>query len=184
MWYFRNDDLSITAWNYSVVLAARLFFVIRPIKSLIYGVVVAVDVIDAKAPFWRNDGPRIASNIPTSNLRLWEQLKTLRIRFIIAVLCRPQNFITEEAWISSIFLLAGGSIPYSSKTAAKQPYLTNFFWYVEFSFGELGFYWNYYWFFAFPYPPISFANWKQQGGQRSESRYAKILLPYSLAQAL
>lgn len=28
------------------------------------------------------------------------------------------------------FLLAGGSLPYSSKTAVKQPYLTNFCWYV------------------------------------------------------
>lgn len=33
-------------------------------------------------------------------------------------------------YLDCYFPLAGGSLPYSSKTAAKQPYLTNFCWYV------------------------------------------------------
>ena len=36
-----------------VARAARLFFHSRPIKFLIYGVVVAVPVVDAKTPSWR-----------------------------------------------------------------------------------------------------------------------------------
>ena len=54
MWRFHGGVLQRTARNRSKVRAARaarLFtFVIQPMKVLICGVVVAVPVVDAKAP--------------------------------------------------------------------------------------------------------------------------------------
>ena len=39
--------------------AARLFLLARPIKLLIYGVVVAVPGVDAKAPYFLNNSRAI-----------------------------------------------------------------------------------------------------------------------------
>ena len=53
MWYFHVVVSQRTARTCSYVRAARaarLFFLTRPIKFLIFGVVVAVAVVDAKAP--------------------------------------------------------------------------------------------------------------------------------------
>ena len=61
--------------------AARLFFLIRPIKFLIYGVVVAVPVVDAKTPYGtpQNDTkpPKATDNIHETNQSLGNEAHTL-----------------------------------------------------------------------------------------------------------